>query len=76
MTVAEAETILDLFKDRATQYGLYYIINVPTTGIGRVESQAWTLIGIYYHNAKLGSLKNLLKDIHALTTDHVRAYSG
>ena len=76
MTVANAETILDLFKDQATQYGLDHIINVPTTGTGRVEAQARTLVGINYHNADLGNLKNLLKDIHALTIDHMRAYSG
>ena len=36
VTVANAETILDLYKDRATQYGLEHIINVPTTGTGIV----------------------------------------
>ena len=71
MTVANAETILDLFKYRATQYGLDHIINVPMTGTGRVETQYQTLVGIDYHNADLGNLKNLLKDIDALTTDHV-----
>ena len=76
MTVANIETILDLFTDWDNQYGFDYIINVPTTGTGRVESQARTLVGINYHNADLGNLKNVLKDIHALTTDHVRAYSG
>ena len=75
MTVVNAETILGIFKDRATQYVLDHIINVPTTGTGRVEEQAWTLVGIDYHNAKLGNIKNLLKDIHALTTYHMQAYS-
>ena len=51
------------------------MINVSTTGTGSVKSQAQTLVGIYYHNADLGNLKNLLKDIHALTTNHLRAYS-
>ena len=32
VTVANAKTILDMFKDRATQYGLDHIIDVPTTG--------------------------------------------
>ena len=36
MTVANAETILDLFKYWATQYGLDHIINVTTTGTRRV----------------------------------------
>ena len=76
VTVANAETIIKLFKDRANQYGLYHIINVPMTGTGRVESQARTLVCIDYHNVNLGNLKNLLKDIHVITTDHVRAYSG
>ena len=76
MTIVNAKAILDLFNDRATQYGLDHIVNVPTTATGRVESQSWTLVGIDYHNAILGNLKNLLKDIHALTTYHVRAYSG
>ena len=76
MTVSNAETILDIFKDWATQYSLDHIINVPTTRTGIVEAQDWTLVGIDYHNADLVDLKNLLKDIHALTTDHVLAYSG
>ena len=71
VTVVNAETILGLFKDRYTQYGLDHIINVPTTGIGRVKYQARTSVGIDYHNADLGNLKKLLKDIHAITTDHV-----
>ena len=76
VTVANAKTILDIFKDRATQYGLDHIINVLTTRTGRFEAQSWTLVGINYHNADLGNIKNLLKYIHALTTDHLRAYSG
>ena len=76
MTVANAKTILYVFKDQATQYGLDHIINVPTTITVRVEAQAWKLVGIDYHNANLENLKNLLKDIHALTTDHMLAYSG
>ena len=68
--------ILYLFKDRAIQYGLDHIINIPTTRTGRVKAQARTLVGIDYHNSDLGNLKNLLKDIHGLTTDHVRAYLG
>ena len=73
--IVNAETILNLFKDWATQYGLDHIINVPVTGTMRGESQAQTLVGIDYHNADLGNIKNILKDIHSLTTDHVRAYS-
>ena len=76
VTLANAETILNIFKDRATQYGSDHIINVPTTKTGRVEAQAWTLVGINYHSADLGNLKNLLKDIHVLTTYHLREYSG
>ena len=76
VTFANAETILDLFKDQSTQYGLDHIINILTTGTGSVEAQARTLVGINYHNAELGNLKNLLKDIHVLTTDQVQAYSG
>ena len=76
MTVVNAEKIIDIFKDWATQYILDHIINVPTTITGRVEAQYRTLVGIGYHNADLGNLKNLLKDIHALTTDHVRVYLG
>ena len=76
MNVANAKTILDIFKDWATQYGLDHIINVPMTGAMRGESQAQTLVGIDYHNADLGNIKNPLKDIYALTTDHMHAYSG
>ena len=71
MTVANSETILNLFKDWDTQYGIDHIINVPTTVTGSVEYQDQTLVGIDYHNADLGNLKNLLKYIHALTTDLV-----
>ena len=76
MTVAKAEMIIYLFKDWATQYGLVHIINVTKTGTGGVEAQSRNLVGIDYHYSDLGNLKNILKDIHALTTDHVQAYSG
>ena len=55
---------------------LDHIINVPTTKTGIFEAQSWTLVGINYHNADLGNIKNLLKDVNTLTTDHVRPYSG
>ena len=60
MTIVNAETIIDPFKDWATQYGLNHIINVPTTGKGSVKAQAQTLVGIDYHNADLRNIKNLL----------------
>ena len=56
VTVVNSETIIGLFKDWATQYGLDHIINVPKTGTGRVEAQDRTLVGIDYHNADLGNL--------------------
>ena len=71
MTIANAKTILNLFKDRDTQYGLDHIINVPTTVTVSVEAQSWTLVDINYHNIDLGNLKNLLKDIHAHTQDSI-----
>ena len=71
VTVANAEMILDIFKDQGNQYGLYHIINVSTTRTRRVKSQARTLVGIDYHNYDLRNLKNLLKDIQAHTTDHM-----
>ena len=32
LTVANAKTILDIFKYQASKFGLYHIINVSTTG--------------------------------------------
>ena len=46
VTVVNVKTILDIFKDRANKYVLDHIINVPTTGTGRVAAQTWTLAGI------------------------------
>ena len=44
--MAEVYFVVFALEYWATQYVLNHIINVPTTGTGRVKYQARTLVGI------------------------------
>ena len=75
-TVDHADKVLDLFKDRAVQFGLDNIMNVPTSGTGKVENNPRLILGKDQWNAELGTYINVLTSYHQLTLDQVRAFSG
>ena len=67
---------MDLFKDRKVQFGLDSICTVPTSGTGNTYPYPRTITGVEYQYTDLLDPFELLKDIHTLTLDHVRAFSG
>ena len=76
ITMANAGWILDLLKDRSTQYGLDHITKVPTSGTGDNEVHPRTIVGVDYWSADIGICKDILVDIHWLPITQVQAYSG
>ena len=46
-------------------------MQVPTTGMGDVETHPCAQAVIDYWKADLGTHQNVLKDIHVLTIEHV-----
>ena len=76
ISVENADRLMDLFKDRKTQFGLDSICTVPTSGTGNSYPRPRTIAGVDYQNTDLKDHFELLKDIHMLTLNHVRAYSG
>jgi hypothetical protein len=76
LTTENSEVLADLFKDRAGQFGLDPIINVPTSGTGALEAAPRSIEGKEYHNVNLKDYINILKEPHKLTLDDVRKFSA
>ena len=76
VNVDNADTIMDLFKDRRTQFGFDVIMNVPTSGSGAYDASPRSIAGTDFWNADLSDHKSLLVDLHTLTIDQVKAFSG
>ena len=76
LTTDNSETIVDLFKDRAGQFGFDLIINVPSLGTGAVEVNPRIVAGVNYCNMDLDDTINILKEPHKLTLKTVREYSA
>ena len=76
LTTKNSEVLADLFKDRAGQFGLDPIVNVPTSGTGALETAPRTFEGKEYHNVNLNDYVNILKEPHKLTLEDVRKYSA
>ena len=76
VTVANAEALQDLIRDKAASYGLDCSIDIPTTGTGAVESAPKTIGGKDYANANLGNFVRLLDKIHQVTLVDVRSFEG
>ena len=71
-----ASILMDLFKDRQTQFGLDILLKIPTEGNGKAEPAPRNLAGIDLWDADLKEYKSLLVDIHSVSFDHVRAWSS
>ena len=67
---------MDLLKDRLVMFGLDYICTVPTSGTGNTYPSSRMIAGVEHYQSDLGDFLEILKDIHALTLDQVRAFSG
>ena len=74
--VANSKKILDLLKYRTAQFGLNYIMQVMTMGTGAVETQPRVYTIPDYWNDELDTHRNVLKNIHVLTIEHVHTFSG
>jgi hypothetical protein len=75
-TVDSADQLMDLFKDRQTQFGLDILLGVPTAGNGRLQNVPRMFAGTEHWDADLRDFKNILVDIHSVSLPQVRAWSG
>ena len=76
VTVANAEALPDLIRDKVTSYGLYRSMENPTKGTGAVESAPMTIGGKDYANANLGDFVSFLDKIHQVNLDDVQNFEG
>ena len=76
LTTDNSEALADLFKDRAGQFGLSPIINVPTTGTGVAESNPRIVAGVNYCSMDLSDLISILTEPHKLSLEQVRSFSA
>ena len=67
---------MDLFKDRTVQFRLNSITKISTEVTGTIETAAQTIAGVDHCNAYLGYYNNILIQLHQVTLDQVRAFSG
>ena len=66
-TVDSADVLMDLFKDRQTNFGLDVLLQVPTAGNGRLQNAPRMLTGVEHWSADIREFKNLLFDIHSVS---------
>ena len=76
VTVANAEALQDLIRDKVTSYGLDRSMDIQTTGTGAVESAPKTIGGKDYANANLRDFVSFLDKIHQVNLDDVRNFKG
>ena len=76
LTPDNFESTVDLFKDRAGQFGFDPIINVPSSGTGAVEANPHIVADVDYYNMDLDNTINILKEPHKLHLKTVREYSA
>ena len=60
VSVDTAEILMDLFKDRQTQFGLDPIMMVPTSGAGTIAAVPRSVAGVDYWSADLKDCKKYL----------------
>ena len=68
VTVANAEALQDLIRDKVASYGLDRSMDIPTTGTGAVQSDSKMIGGKDYANSNLGNSVSFLDKIHQVTT--------
>ena len=76
VSVQHADKIMDLLKDRETQFRLDLLTSVPTAGTGTAAPVLRSIGGEDFNAVDLKTHRRLLVDIHWLTLDHVKAFAG
>ena len=76
VTVANAEALQDMIRDKVASYDLDRSVDITTTGTGAVESAPKTTGGKDYANANLGNFVSFLEKIHQVTLVDVRSFEG
>ena len=76
VTVANMEALQDLISDKVALYGLDRSMDIPTTGMGAVESAPKTIGGKDYANANLGNFFSFMDKIHQCTLVNVQSFKG
>ena len=76
VTVANAEALQNLIRDKVVSYDLDHLMDIPTTGTGSLESAPKTIGGKDYANANLGNFVSFLDKIHQVTLVDVQSFEG
>ena len=76
VTMANAEALQYLIRDKVISYGLDRSMDIPTTGTGAVESTPKTIDRKDYVKANLGNFVSFLDKIHQINLDDVRNFEG
>ena len=76
ISIETATHMIDLFKDKDTQYGLDDIFRVLKSGTGVADANPCTLLGIVVYHFDLAYFTNHLEDYHHLTEKQVMNFSG
>eukprot|EP00957_Ditylum_brightwellii_P123976 9450450-Ditylum_brightwellii.AAC.1 len=71
-----ANQLMDLFKDRQTQFGLDILLRISTKGNGKIQAKTQTFADVKHWDTDLQEFKNLLVDIHSVNFDQVQAWSS
>ena len=74
--VEKSENLMDLFKDRHNNFGLDPLLVVPTYDTSTIRDIPLTITGEDCWYADISNFKSVLVDIHALSLDQVRGWSG
>ena len=76
LTTDSAEAFANLFKDRAAQFGLDPILDVPTKGSGAPHANPRVVAGVEYWNADLTDPVNIITENHNVSIEQVQNFSA
>ena len=76
VTVANVDALQDLIWDKVASYGLNRSMDIPTTGMGAVESAPKTIVSKDYANTNLGNFVSFLDKINQVTLVDVWSFEG
>ena len=76
VTVANAQSLQDLIRDKITSYGLDRSMDIPTTGTGAVKSAPKTIDSKDYTNVNLENFVSFLDKIRQVNLVGVWSFKG
>ena len=76
VTVANAEALQDLIRDKVTLYCLNQSMEILTIGTGAVESAPKTIGRKDYANSNLGNFVSFLDKIHQVNLENIQNFKG